>query len=208
MDDRRRFVVLEHRWDGVHWDFLVEVGRAGRCGPGRSTPSRSPGVDLPARALADHRRAYLITRGRSRAAGGRSGGGTRGRAPSRSGRTDRVRLVLDGRQLVGPVELWASPSAGGASAGMARPRGRGAARRLDVPPREVELKDLAGRQGRAPRPSRGWSGRRGGSGPRGSGSARGRRRRGSGRGCSGPWRPAGRRPSSSGRRGRAPAPAR
>ena len=25
-EDSRRFAVLEHRWDGVHWDFLVEDG--------------------------------------------------------------------------------------------------------------------------------------------------------------------------------------
>jgi hypothetical protein len=27
-NDIRRFAILEHHWDGVHWDFLVEDGPA------------------------------------------------------------------------------------------------------------------------------------------------------------------------------------
>ncbi|CAN5859426.1 hypothetical protein BH23PLA1_BH23PLA1_10970 [soil metagenome] len=51
------FVILEHRWNGVHWDFMLEAGEALR-----TWAIDSPivaGSDLPARALPDHRLAYL-----------------------------------------------------------------------------------------------------------------------------------------------------
>ena len=52
-----RFVLLEHVWNGVHWDLMLEHGEVLR-----TWAIDSPvvaGRDLPARALADHRRLYL-----------------------------------------------------------------------------------------------------------------------------------------------------
>jgi hypothetical protein len=47
-----RFVVLEHRWNGVHWDFMLERG-----GVLRTWAVDAPivaGEEVPARSLADH----------------------------------------------------------------------------------------------------------------------------------------------------------
>lgn len=112
MDDRRRFVVLEHRWDGVHWDFLVETGPDG---PLRSWAIDAPpalGRDLPARALADHRRAYLAYEGEVSGGRGTVRRWDEGTCTVEVWEEDRVRLVLEGAQLAGPVELRASPPAG------------------------------------------------------------------------------------------------
>lgn len=58
----RRFALLEHvRGGSIHWDLLVEADPVG-SGPLLSwaiDAEPSPGHDLPARPLPDHRRAYL-----------------------------------------------------------------------------------------------------------------------------------------------------
>ena len=69
-DGTLRFAVLEHRWDGVHWDFLLEHGEALRTWA-IDAPIVA-GRDLPARALPTIGGSTWTTRGRSRAAGGRS----------------------------------------------------------------------------------------------------------------------------------------
>ena len=98
-----RFAVLEHRRDGVHWDFLLEHG-AGL----RSWALQEPivaGRDVPARALPDHRRVYLDYEGE--VSGGR--GSVRrldaGTYQVRIWAEDRVWVVLQGAQLVGAAEL-------------------------------------------------------------------------------------------------------
>jgi hypothetical protein len=53
----RRFVLLEHQWNGVHWDLMLEEGDVLRTWA-IDVPVVS-GVDLPARRLADHRLIYL-----------------------------------------------------------------------------------------------------------------------------------------------------
>jgi hypothetical protein len=98
-----RFAVLEHRRDGVHWDFLLERGEVLR-----SWALEAPivaGREVPARALPDHRRLYLEYEGEI--SGGR---GTVRRLDGgdyevRSWAADRVRVLLRGAQLVGEVEL-------------------------------------------------------------------------------------------------------
>lgn len=52
-----RFVLLEHRWDGVHWDLMLERGGALRTWA-LDAPV-APHLDIPARSLPDHRLAYL-----------------------------------------------------------------------------------------------------------------------------------------------------
>jgi len=62
-----RFVILEHTWNGVHWDLMLEQGQALRTWA-LSEPIE-PGRRLLANALPDHRLAYLeyegeVSRGR------------------------------------------------------------------------------------------------------------------------------------------------
>ena len=64
---RRRYVVLEHRWDGVHWDLMLDVGDVLRTWA--IDAPITTGVDLPARALGDHRRIYLDFEGELRGTG-------------------------------------------------------------------------------------------------------------------------------------------
>jgi hypothetical protein len=108
--DTRRFAILEHRWEGVHWDFLVEDGPTLRTWA--IDEPIVAGVDLPARPLAAHRPIYLDYEGEI--SGGR---GTVRRLDSGTTEViewgeDRVRLVLRGSQLVGPVELWLADEEG------------------------------------------------------------------------------------------------
>lgn len=105
-----RFVVLEHDWGGVHWDFMLEVD--GSLRTWAVDEPIAPGVELRARALADHRLAYLDYEGPI------SGG--RGAVIRRESGTyrvvewgeDRVEVDLAGGQLVGRVVLWTAPGDG------------------------------------------------------------------------------------------------
>jgi hypothetical protein len=108
-----RFAVLEHRWNGVHWDFMLEHGDLLRTWA--IDEPIVAGVALPARALPDHRKIYLDYEGKV--------SGNRGRVRRVAGGTyqvviwedDRVRVRLDGAQLVGEVELRQVWSAEGVS---------------------------------------------------------------------------------------------
>jgi hypothetical protein len=52
-----RFVVLEHSWNGLHWDLMLEDGRTLRTW---AVDARiEPGCEITARPLADHRLHYL-----------------------------------------------------------------------------------------------------------------------------------------------------
>jgi hypothetical protein len=101
--DSRRFVILEHEWNGVHWDFLVEDGPSLR-----TWAVDEPivvGKDIPARALLPHRRVYLDYEGA--VSGGR---GTVRRWDSGvcvvlEWGEDLTRLEVRGDQLVGSVEF-------------------------------------------------------------------------------------------------------
>ncbi len=99
----RRFAILEHRWAGVHWDFLVEDGSSLRTWA-IDAPIEAD-ADLPARVLPAHRLIYLDYEGE--VSGGR---GTVERWDSGSCEVlewgeGRVRLAVRGGQLVGLVEL-------------------------------------------------------------------------------------------------------
>lgn len=101
-----RFVVLEHRWNGVHWDFMLEHGRSLRTWA--IDEPIVAGVELPARALPDHRIAYLDYEG---PISGDRGSVTRvdeGLYVPIEWTADRVRARLSGRQLVGEVVLWSA----------------------------------------------------------------------------------------------------
>jgi hypothetical protein len=54
-----RFVLLEHRWNGVHWDFMLEVEPGGGLRTWAFDDPLRVGQEISARALTDHRPAYL-----------------------------------------------------------------------------------------------------------------------------------------------------
>jgi hypothetical protein len=98
-----RFVLLEHNWNGVHWDFMLETGEVLR-----TWAIDAPivwGRSLPARALGDHRKIYLDYEGPI--------AGDRGSVRRADGGTFRVLVWLrehvlvevSGSQLVGEVDL-------------------------------------------------------------------------------------------------------
>lgn len=99
-----RFVLLEHQWKGVHWDFMLEHGDHLRTwaidGPVVA------GKELPARELPDHRAAYLDYEGPISGDRGSVSRVDHGTYVPIEWADDRVRLHLMGRQLVGDVLLW------------------------------------------------------------------------------------------------------
>lgn len=54
-----RFVLLEHQWNGVHWDFILEVEPGGRLRTWAFDEPLVAGRDISARELPDHRPVYL-----------------------------------------------------------------------------------------------------------------------------------------------------
>jgi hypothetical protein len=98
-----RFVVLEHHWQGVHWDLMLEAGPALRTWALECLPE--PGIEIEARALPDHRLAYLDYEGPI--------SGDRGRVRRVEAGTfepvvwgpDRVVVRLRGVQVIGVAEL-------------------------------------------------------------------------------------------------------
>ncbi len=102
--------MLEHRWDGVHWDFMVEVEPGGPLRTWAIDAVPTPGRDLPARARADQRREYLTYEGEVSGGRGEVRRWDEGTCTVEVWEEDRVRLVLEGAHLIGPVEFWASPA--------------------------------------------------------------------------------------------------
>lgn len=52
-----RFVILEHDHPFLHWDLMLECGEVLRTW--RLTAAPAPGLCVSAKAIGDHRRAYL-----------------------------------------------------------------------------------------------------------------------------------------------------
>jgi DNA polymerase Ligase (LigD) len=98
-----RFVLLEHEWNGVHWDFMLETGEVLRTWA-IDAPIVS-GRDLPARALGDHRRAYLEYEGEISGGRGRVRRLDAGTYRVLDWSAVRVRVELAGFQLSGKLEL-------------------------------------------------------------------------------------------------------
>src|SRR5271165_2579794 len=105
---RGRFVVLEHNWNGVHWDFMLEVGASLKTWA--VDAPIVPGVELPARLLPNHRRIYLSFEGPISGDRGSVRRVAEGVFQSIEWHLDRVRVQLSGAQLVGEVDLYRSPS--------------------------------------------------------------------------------------------------
>jgi hypothetical protein len=105
-----RFVVLEHHWNGVHWDLMLEAGTVLRTWAIEELPE--PGRHLPARKLADHRLLYLDYEGEI---GGARGFVRRWDCGTFDWREDTQRHVaveLCGSRLRGPAYLSAGESDG------------------------------------------------------------------------------------------------
>ena len=98
-----RFVLLEHRWDGVHWDLMLESGETLRTWA--IDAPIVPGVELSARALPDHRVIYLDYEGPISGDRGTVRRVDSGSFASLDWRDDLIRVRLEGRQLVGIAEL-------------------------------------------------------------------------------------------------------
>ncbi len=52
-----RFVILEHDFPSMHWDFMLEIGDTLRTWRLHGQPE--PGLAIRAEPLGDHRKAYL-----------------------------------------------------------------------------------------------------------------------------------------------------
>lgn len=98
-----RFALLEHQRDGVHWDFLLDVGDVLRTWA--IDAPIVPGTTLPARALDDHRRIYLDYEGEIAGGRGSVRRVDRGVYEPRIWTPGRVLVSLRGTQLVGMAEL-------------------------------------------------------------------------------------------------------
>jgi hypothetical protein len=98
-----RFVLLEHRWNGVHWDLMFERGDV--LATWAIDEPIVAGRAVPARALADHRRAYLDYEGEVSGGRGRVRRVDWGTYRVVSWSAGLVRVELKGTQLVGELEL-------------------------------------------------------------------------------------------------------
>ncbi len=116
----RQFVILEHRWDGLHYDFMVETAPGGPLQTWAVDGEPVAGIERRARLLPDHRRAYLTYEGEVSGGRGTVNRWDEGTCEVEEWGPEVVRLVLKGRQLAGPVELRCSPlEAGGLPSGIA-----------------------------------------------------------------------------------------
>lgn len=99
-----RFVVLEHDWNGIHYDLMLEFDGILRTW---SLPRPlADGQTIAARALPDHREVYLCYEGRL--SGGR--GSVRrlvsGEYEVVLWTAERIEVELRGDQLNGKLALW------------------------------------------------------------------------------------------------------
>lgn len=113
----RSFVVLQHEWNGVHWDLMLDRGE------GLSTwavdePIR-PDRDLPARQLPVHRRFYLRYEGEVSGGRGVVHRWDQGVYRELLWTDDRVEIEIRGDHLEGTLLLERGVvSASSASAGL------------------------------------------------------------------------------------------
>jgi len=98
-----RFVVLEHHYQGVHWDFMLEFRGVLRTWK----LVNEPAADLVIRAtpLADHRILYLDYEGEISGGRGSVTQWDRGEFEWVSDEPDEVAVRLSGRRLEGTVHL-------------------------------------------------------------------------------------------------------
>lgn len=103
-----RFVILTHDHPTLHWDFMLEMGATLRTWRLPSPPT--PGCELAAEPLPDHRLMYLDYEGPVSGNRGSVQRWDAGEFKVIEDSTDRLVVHLSGRILVGEVELTASTS--------------------------------------------------------------------------------------------------
>ena len=99
-----RFVILEHRWNGVHWDLMLEGDGVLRTWA--IDEAIVAGRNLPARALADHRLHYLEFEGEISEGRGSVRRWDSGSYQSRLWTPELVRFRLEGAQVEGEAVLF------------------------------------------------------------------------------------------------------
>jgi hypothetical protein len=98
-----RFVVLEHRFEGVHYDFMLESGAVLRTWKLPQAPAA--GLTMSCLSLADHRLIYLQYEGPISGGRGEVSRWDEGTYRPISSGDDRLELELTGKKLTGRVEL-------------------------------------------------------------------------------------------------------
>ena len=98
-----RFVLLEHRWNGVHWDLMLEAGPQLRTWALEHLPV--PETDIPATSLPDHRVLYLDYEGPISNDRGSVRRVDRGTYEPVCWTDDRLVIRLFGDQVIGEAEL-------------------------------------------------------------------------------------------------------
>ena len=94
-----RFVVLEHDWPTLHWDFLLESGSVLRAW--RLLAEPGPGCDVAAEPNADHRLLYLDYEGPVSGGRGNVRQWDAGTFDWVTEEAARVEIVLMGKKLAG-----------------------------------------------------------------------------------------------------------
>jgi hypothetical protein len=102
-----RFVLLEHEWIGIHWDFMLERDGVLKTWALDALPAAGP--EREARHLPDHRTAYLEYEGPVSHNRGWVRRIDEGVYTEIEWADDLVRVRLEGRQLVGEVLLTNRP---------------------------------------------------------------------------------------------------
>ena len=98
-----RFVILEHQYQGVHWDFMLEVH--GRLRTWRLRAAPAEGQQTEATPLPDHRLAYLDYEGELSRGRGRVRRWDRGEYGWLRDQQDAVEVTLSGQRLRGRAYL-------------------------------------------------------------------------------------------------------
>jgi hypothetical protein len=103
-----RFVVLEHSWSGVHWDWMFEWGD--RLRTWAADVEVRAGMTSAVRRLADHRLAYLDYEGPVSGDRGRVRRVDRGTFRPLVWEEERVSVRLKGSRYRGQLDLWSETS--------------------------------------------------------------------------------------------------
>jgi hypothetical protein len=98
-----RFVVLEHDWPALHWDFLLEVGSALRSW--RLLAEPGPGREVRAEPNAVHRLYYLDYEGPLTGGRGTVRRWDMGTFDWVADERDQIVIVLHGIRLVGTCTI-------------------------------------------------------------------------------------------------------
>ncbi len=108
-DDMPRYVILEHDYPQLHWDFMLEAGSVLRTW--KLNAPLQPGTHVPAESSFDHRIIYLDYEGPL--SGGR-GSVTRwdhGNFRWEANEINRIGVVLEGARLHGQAVFRRHPDA-------------------------------------------------------------------------------------------------